>query len=158
MVYQSNTVTEGWQERHHHICFLHVMFRLNPSRLSLGNSLIEAPVSLGPGRGELSGAGQDQTLHLPSHLLRLTPSLGAPGHHGLALLLPGLGGTLGGDILTSEDGWRLSYKLLENTTYYLNVGVGRYLGGEIAQISTVVIYVQRPGLLTDILLQVLLQL
>ena len=40
MVYQSIIVSQGWQ---HHIGFLHVMFRLHPRCLSLGNSLVEAP-------------------------------------------------------------------------------------------------------------------
>ena len=44
-----------------------------------------------------------------------------------------------------------------DNTYDLNVGVGRYLGGESAQISAVIIDIQRSGLLTDILLQVPLQ-
>ena len=42
-------------------------------------------------------------------------------------------------------------------TYYLYVGMGRYLGGESAQISAVIVDIQRSGLLTDILLQVPLQ-
>ena len=102
MVYQSNIASQGWDEGRHHIGFLHVMFCLHPGRLSLGNSLIEAPVGLGPGRGELGGAGGDQALHLPSHLLGLAPRLAAPVHHGLALLLPGLRGALAGDVLQPQ--------------------------------------------------------
>ena len=128
MVYQSNIECPGWdQAGHHHISFLHVMFGLQSGRLCLRNSLIEAPVCLSPGRGELSGAGGDQALHLPSHLLRLAPGLAAPVHHGLALLLPGLRGALGGDILTSQDGWRLPYKLHETRLTISMLGWGDIL-------------------------------
>ena len=127
MIYESNIASQGWDECRYHIGFLHVMFCLHPGRLSLGNSLIKAPVGLSPGCGELSSTGRDQTLHLPSHLLRLTPRLAAPVHHGLALLLPGLRGALGGDILTLQNSWSLPYKLLETRLTISMLGWGDIL-------------------------------
>ena len=54
MIYQSNIASQGWDEGRHHISFLHVMFCLHPGRLSLGNSLIEAPDMFAVSRVESS--------------------------------------------------------------------------------------------------------
>ena len=54
MIYQSNIASQGWDEGRHHIGFLHVMFCLHPGRLSLGNSLIEAPDMFAVSRVESS--------------------------------------------------------------------------------------------------------
>ena len=54
MIYQSNIASQGWDEGRYHIGFLHVMFCLHPGRLSLGNSLIEAPDMFAVSRVESS--------------------------------------------------------------------------------------------------------
>ena len=94
-IFQGNPLSD----KCHHVSALHMLLGRSPGALRLRDPLVEADVGLGPGGGELHGAGADEDLHLPPDLLGLTSRLTAPGHHGVSLLLPGLQTTASLDVL-----------------------------------------------------------